>query len=123
RHRHHRRLARLPATAEVVNAVSLVVPTLNEESRLPLLLASAAKQTRPFHEIVVSDGGSADATRSVAEKAGAKVVVCSRGRGLQIATGIEVCTGQIMLVLHADAVCDPRTTERIQDHFDRVPDS
>jgi glycosyltransferase involved in cell wall biosynthesis len=46
---------------------SIVIPTLNEEVNLPILLESIAAQTETDFEVIVSDSGSKDKTK---EKAG-----------------------------------------------------
>ena len=79
--------------------VSVLVPTLDEEAALPAALASAADAD----QVVVADGGSADATREVARRAGALVVDAPRGRGRQLAAAAEWADGDVLLVLHADA--------------------
>ncbi len=79
--------------------VSVLVPALDEEAALPEALASAADAD----EVVVADGGSADASRAVARRAGALVVDAPRGRGRQLATAAAWAGGDVFLVLHADA--------------------
>ena len=63
-----------PPERPVLTSVSVVVPTLNEEQVLPLLLGALARQTRPAGELIVADGGSVDGTRKLAAAAGARVV-------------------------------------------------
>lgn len=72
--------------------VSIVIPTLNEERDLPVLLESLKKQTFRNFEIIVGDAGSKDATRQIAESHGARVVQggmpgVGRNRGAAVATG------------------------------------
>jgi glycosyltransferase involved in cell wall biosynthesis len=52
--------------------------------------------------IVVADGGSTDATRAIAEAAGARVIAAPRGRGSQIAAGVACATTPWLLLIHAD---------------------
>lgn len=52
--------------------VSLIIPALNEEESLPLVLRAIPRQA--VHEIIVVDNGSSDGTARVAEAAGATVV-------------------------------------------------
>jgi len=58
--------------------IALVIPVLNEEEAIPLVLAEAPREI--VDEIVVVDGGSADRTVERAATAGARVVV-ERRRG------------------------------------------
>ena len=53
--------------------LSVVIPTLDEASRLPLLLADLQRWPGEL-EVIVSDGGSRDHTRAVAQLAGATVL-------------------------------------------------
>ena len=57
--------------------ISVVIPTLNEQERLPALLAALGRETpapEVAPEIIVVDGGSGDATRRLARDAGARVL-------------------------------------------------
>lgn len=54
--------------------VTVVIPALNEEEHLPVLLRSLAEQTHPPDAVVVADAGSTDRTRELAQAAGAIVV-------------------------------------------------
>ncbi len=67
--------------------VSIVIPALNEEDSLPLVLGALPRDR--VHEIVVVDNGSTDATGSVAAANGARVVAEPvRGYGQACLTGI-----------------------------------
>ncbi len=80
--------------------ISIVIPTLNEAECLPSCL-EAAQACSP-HEIIVADGGSSDATLSIAQKAGCQTVVAPRGRGSQQNAGAANASGDALLFLHAD---------------------
>ena len=79
--------------------LSIIIPALNEASRISLVLEAA---TSPGSEIIVADGGSTDATADIAAGHGARVIKSSPGRGPQLAAGAEAATGQWLLFLHAD---------------------
>lgn len=49
-------------------AISVVVPVRNEEDSVRALLDGLLAQTLPPHEIVITDGGSTDATRDIIEE-------------------------------------------------------
>jgi glycosyltransferase involved in cell wall biosynthesis len=49
-------------------AISVVVPVRNEESSVCVLLEGLLSQTLPPNEIVITDGGSTDSTRSIIEE-------------------------------------------------------
>jgi len=75
-----------------------VIPTLDEEQRLP----SAIQSVRADADVIVVDGGSGDATREVAAREGARVLEAPRGRGRQLDQGARAATGEWLLFLHAD---------------------
>jgi rSAM/selenodomain-associated transferase 2 len=110
-----------PATAPRPSrpTLSVVVPTLDEEERLPELLASlAASAPDGPDEIVVADGGSRDRTVQVAERAGARVVRAPRGRGAQLAHGARATTGDVLLFLHADSRVSPTALAAVRSTLD-----
>ncbi len=45
--------------------ISVIVPVLNEEESIRALLEGLLKQSRPAEEIVITDGGSSDATPQI----------------------------------------------------------
>jgi rSAM/selenodomain-associated transferase 2/rSAM/selenodomain-associated transferase 1 len=80
-------------------AVSVIIPTFNEEEQIGSLLAHLQDKDV---EIIVADGGSTDNTVIFCENAGIKVVTSPRGRALQMNAGAAAATGNIFLFLHAD---------------------
>ena len=83
--------------------LSVVIPTLEEASRLPLLLADLQRWPGEL-EMIVSDGGSRDQTRTVAQLAGATVLTSpTPGRGPQLRWGVDHSRHAWVLVLHADS--------------------
>jgi rSAM/selenodomain-associated transferase 2 len=91
-------------------AVSIIIPTLNEARRIAEVVAHALALGDV--EVVVSDGGSSDATSALAREAGARVVHAGRGRGPQMDAGAAVATGDVFIFLHADT----RLPEDAVDH-------
>lgn len=106
--------------------LSAVVPTWNEEERLPLLLASLgfappgtqAASGQRADEVIVADGGSSDGTCEVASACGARVVTSSRGRGAQLACGARAAQGELLWFLHADVVVQPGSVEALRRAFE-----
>jgi rSAM/selenodomain-associated transferase 2 len=84
-------------------SISIIVPTLNEAPVIGRCLA-ALRGLPQIAEIIVADGGSSDGTGYIAKARGARVVVSGRGRGLQIRAAAETVRGDVLLILHADAV-------------------
>lgn len=85
-------------------SVSVIIPTLNEESCLAETLR-LLRQQRP-HEIIVADGGSGDATCRLAAAAD-RLVDGPRGRAVQMNRGAACATGDVLLFLHADCSLEP----------------
>ena len=82
--------------------ISVVIPTHNEAESIAPAIAALAEHG--FDEIIVADGGSADATVSLSHAAGASVVESTRGRGVQMNAGADVASGDLLLFVHADTV-------------------
>jgi rSAM/selenodomain-associated transferase 2 len=83
--------------------LSIIIPTLQEEATIGKLIAYLKQCISADTEIIVADGGSTDATSVIAEKEGAKVILCSRkGRGQQMNVGATEAQGDILYFLHAD---------------------
>lgn len=80
--------------------LSVIVPALNEESRIGGLLDDIG--IGDDCQVVVADGGSTDGTAGLAAERGALVVAAPRGRAVQMNAGARSATGGILLFLHAD---------------------
>jgi uncharacterized protein len=80
--------------------VSVIVPTINEETNLPETLEKLVGMDDV--EVIVSDGGSNDRTRETAEAYGATVVQGRAGRAAQMNAGAGMARGNILVFLHAD---------------------
>jgi rSAM/selenodomain-associated transferase 2 len=96
-------LAAPPGKAIVRLMLSVVIPTFNAGRVLgPALRALRASGGGLIGEIVIADGGSTDATLTVAREQGATVVNAAKGRGQQLAAGAAEAKGDWLLFLHAD---------------------
>jgi len=80
--------------------ISVVIPTFNEAKNIADTIVPLLDSFNT--EIIVSDGGSSDATREIAEKFGVRVVSSASGRAVQMNVGARCSRGEILLFLHAD---------------------
>jgi len=83
--------------------ISIIIPTLNEEKYLLLLLKEIKKQTFKDFEIIIADGGSVDRTVEIAENFACRIIFVSntspaKGRN----EGAKIAKGDIFLFLDAD---------------------
>jgi glycosyltransferase involved in cell wall biosynthesis len=80
--------------------VSLIIPALNEAAGIGATIARAPKD---LFEIIVVDGGSSDETVTIAQAAGAQVIVePRRGYGLAYKRAFEIAKGDVIATLDAD---------------------
>lgn len=86
---------------------------MNEERALPDALKAISKLHGDF-EVIVSDGGSADETPTIAAASGAVVIASERGRGQQQAAGARQAAGDVLWFLHADSIPDPDSLGAIE---------
>ena len=88
--------------------LSVVIPTLNAADGLPGALQSLfpGLQDGLIRDLVISDGGSSDASQRIAEDAGAIWIATAQGRGAQLAEGVAASKGDWILFLHADSELD-----------------
>lgn len=98
-----------PDGAEPV-PVTVVVPTLNEGSRIESAIAALGWAD----EVIVADGGSTDTTCALAQAAGARVIELGGGTiGQQRNAGIAAARNEWVLALDVDE----RVTERLVDEM------
>ena len=85
-----------------MSKISIIIPTINEASNLPLLLSDLSSIQKEG-EIIIVDSGSEDKTIDVANIYGAKVFISKeRNRGLQLDIGAKNSKGEWLIFLHAD---------------------
>ncbi len=99
--------------------LSVVIPTLNAQSGLERSLPALAEGLTVglIRELIISDGGSQDATRQIASAAGAVWITGPASRGGQLRRGAEAAQGEWLLVLHADTVLPHGWTDDVMAHL------
>ncbi|EBA15507.1 glycosyl transferase, group 2 family protein [Roseobacter sp. SK209-2-6] len=99
--------------------ISVIVPSLNAAEELPGCLAALMEglEAGLIRELVLSDGGSQDATVSLAEEAGATVVVGPASRGGQLRRGCARAKGDWLLILHADTQLQEGWSRVVAEHL------
>jgi glycosyltransferase involved in cell wall biosynthesis len=86
--------------------VSVVIPCLNEEETLQRCIQKALESFAKLAvrgEVVVSDNGSTDRSREIAERSGARVILQHlKGYGHALRAGIEAARGKFVIMGDAD---------------------
>ena len=85
------------------SAVSVVIPAYNEADAVAGVV-SALAAAGSWHEIIVVDDGSSDATGERAAAAGAIVVrhPYNKGNGASVKSGIRQATGEYVMIIDGD---------------------
>jgi rSAM/selenodomain-associated transferase 2 len=99
--------------------ISVVVPTLNAAGELPGCLEALYEGIGAglIRDLIISDGGSDDATLTIAEEVGAQVVPGAPSRGGQLRRGCAAAQGRWLLILHADTRLEPGWTDVVSGHI------
>ncbi len=94
------------------SSLTFVVPCLNEEKTLPMVLEKIQRvrneELKNFDtEVIVSDNGSTDNSINIAQSMGAKVVHCrQRGYGAALDYGIRNAKSEYIIFADADNTYD-----------------
>ena len=83
-------------------SLSIIIPALNEAAHITATLENLQPLRRRGAEVIVADGGSTDATVSLAQNTADRVIAAERGRARQMNAGAAVAQGEILCFLHAD---------------------
>ncbi|WP_425090743.1 glycosyltransferase [Tropicimonas sp. S265A] len=99
--------------------LSIVMPVLNAAPGLARSLPALAEglENGVISQLILSDGGSTDETKRVADAAGAVWLTGAPGRGGQVARGIAAAHCPWILVLHADTVLSPGWSLAVAEAF------
>jgi rSAM/selenodomain-associated transferase 2 len=87
-----------------VNALSIIVPALDEAPGIEACLAALQPMRARGVEIVVADGGSRDETRALAAPLADLVLQSPRGRARQMNAGAAASRGDVLAFVHADTI-------------------
>ncbi|MDF1856243.1 glycosyltransferase [Pseudooceanicola sp.] len=99
--------------------ISVIIPTLAAGDSLPGCAAALFEglEAGLIREVVISDGGSDDQTRAVAERLGAIWLGGPASRGGQLRRGVQAASGDWLLILHADTSLAPGWTGPVIAHM------
>jgi rSAM/selenodomain-associated transferase 2 len=86
-----------------VNTLSAIVPMLNEAATIASTL-DALRRGAPGAEIVVVDGGSIDASVTIAQPLCDTLISAPRGRARQMNAGTRASHGDALVFVHADTI-------------------
>lgn len=106
--------------------ISVVIPVLNEAETIEAAITAALAASPDAHgassyaiEVIVVDGGSADASREKARGLGARVLEAGCGRAKQLQAGVVAAQGEVVLFLHADTRLAPGYAQAIAEALSR----
>jgi glycosyltransferase involved in cell wall biosynthesis len=108
--------------------LSVVIPCLNEADTLEVCIRKAQEALRRHGiagEVIVADNGSADASRDIARRMGARVIdVEARGYGAALMGGIAAARGEFVVMGDADDSYDfgaiPEFLAKLRQGFELV---
>ncbi len=108
-----------------ITHLSIIIPVLNEAATLTAALLALQPLRTAGHEIIVVDGGSHDASLSLAEAWTDQVIRSARGRARQMNAGAVIARHEVLLFLHADtqlpAQADQLIIEGLQNNAHPFP--
>jgi len=91
------------------------MPVLEEQAQVAQALEALADARAAGAEVIVVDGGSRDATRTLAEPRADRVIESARGRARQMNAGAALARAPILLFLHADTRLPPNAIGLVVD--------
>lgn len=99
--------------------LSIIVPALDEAAGIAATLEALAALRADGHELIVVDGGSADATATIAAPLADKVIQVPRGRARQMNAGAAIADGDALLFLHADTRLPEHAAQFVREALER----
>lgn len=97
--------------------ISIIIPTLNEENYIGSLLGFLSKHLQKDQfEVIVVDGGSADATTTIVKEFDCRLATTIvQSRAYQMNEGANHAKGDILYFVHADTQLFPGFVDDIKD--------
>ena len=120
--RHWRQRMKRPI-GPVAQSISLVVPVYKEGEQLRGFLSNLQEKSPSVSEIVVVDGSGELSQTPGDFGEGIRVVTSERGRGRQIAKGIEETSSDLVGIIHADTAPQDGWLEKIFVAAKLAPDA
>lgn len=103
--------------------ISIIVPTLNEENHIGLLLNSLKDQSSVSFETLIVDGGSKDKTPVIAHQHNARIVILpEHGEFVSRNVGAKMSKGHYLLFTCADIIFPKDILQKIIDKFEKNPE-
>jgi len=93
--------------------LAIIIPTLDEAAHIRTALEALAPLRARGHQVIVVDGGSADATAQFALSLADQVLISAKGRAVQLNTGARAAQAGALVFLHADTRLPERADEYI----------
>lgn len=112
---------------EIPSKISIVIPTFNESLMIGEVVAStisALKEIGYPYEVLVVDDGSVDLTGEIAREYGAIVIQLYRnlGKGAALKRGLSEAQGDIVVIMEADGIYDPKEIKNLINVLGREAD-
>lgn len=95
--------------------ISIVMPVLDEADGIAAALTALQPLRAAGAEVIVSDGGSSDATIALATPLADRVIAAPRGRASQMNAGAALARGDVLLFLHADTALPDDALARVDE--------
>ena len=93
--------------------LSIVIPVLDEAAIIADTLQTLAPMRARGAEVIVVDGGSSDATVTLARPLADRVIMGRRNRGAALNFGAALGSGDVFVFLHADTMLPDRADQLI----------
>lgn len=97
---------------------SIIIPVLNEQDILSKQLMSLQSLREAGHEVIVVDGGSHDASVTVATPCVDQIIHSEKGRAKQMNKGASCASHDWLLFLHVDTQLPASVMPSLQKVFD-----